>query len=116
MTAVSAALRQLCPRCRKGRIFRGSLIRTWLSTNERCPVCDLKFEREQGYFIGSMYVSYLLSIPPAVLLVMFFWMVAGWQFEWACVGAVCAYLPLVPLVTRVARVLWIHIDHAVDPQ
>lgn len=37
---------------------------------DNCPVCGLKFEREQGYFLGAMYVSYLVSIPPVLLLVL----------------------------------------------
>src|SRR5207248_3419030 len=61
-------LRQRCPRCRKGAIYRCSLFRGWLSMFERCPVCDLKFEREQGYFVGAMYVSYSRAIPPYLLL------------------------------------------------
>ena len=30
--------------------------------HERCLVCDLKFDREPGYFLGAMYVSYGLGI------------------------------------------------------
>ena len=51
-----AAVRQRCPRCRQGPIF-GGLIRT----NEYCPQCGLRFEREQGYFLGAMYFSYALA-------------------------------------------------------
>ena len=41
---------------------------------ERCPVCDLRFEREPGYFMGAMYISYVLgllviAVFAAVLLV-----------------------------------------------
>ena len=66
---IQAILRELCPRCYTGKIFRGPLWRTYLAMNERCPVCDLKYEREQGYFLGAMYFSYMLSIPPVLVLV-----------------------------------------------
>jgi len=29
---------------------------------ERCPACDLKFEREEGYFLGAMYIGYALAL------------------------------------------------------
>jgi len=39
---------------------------------ERCSICDLKFEREPGYFLGAMYISYVLGVsimaPIAALL------------------------------------------------
>ena len=36
--------------------------------HERCPVCDLKFEREAGYFLGAMYVSYGLALVIIALI------------------------------------------------
>ena len=46
----AAILRQRCPRCFTGQVFRGLI-----DMNERCPVCDLEFEREPGYFTGAMF-------------------------------------------------------------
>lgn len=82
---------------------------------ETCPVCNLKFSREPGYFIGAMYVSYGLSIPPVLALVMLLWRLAHWSFGAAVIGAFLAYLPFVPLVVRLSRVIWIYIDRSVDP-
>ena len=106
---------ELCPRCHKGRIFRGPLWRTYLATNERCPECNLKFEREQGYFLGAMYFSYMLSIPPVLVLILLLWWLTHWRFDLVILAAFVAYLPLVPMVTRFARVLWLHLDHHFDP-
>src|SRR6185295_15533099 len=53
-----AVLRQRCPRCLEGRVFRGML-----AMNDACPECGLVFEREPGYFVGAMYVSYAMAIP-----------------------------------------------------
>jgi hypothetical protein len=83
--------------------------------NERCPVCGLKFEREQGYFIGAMYVSYALAIPPYILLVTGFWLFAHWRYEFALFGAFVAYLPFVPMAARFSRVVWMFIDRGFDP-
>jgi uncharacterized protein (DUF983 family) len=101
-----AILRQLCPRCRKGKIFRGQF-----AMNERCPVCDLRFEREQGYFLGALYISYPLSI----LFLGSFYLIAmallpGWEAMWLVPVAIVPYLPFMPAVFRYSRVLWIYLD------
>jgi len=83
---------------------------------ERCPVCGLKYEREQGYFLGAMYVSYLLSLLPVTLLVLLIWKLTGWRYDIAIGAAFVAYLPLVPPVTRLARVIWMYVDQAFDPR
>lgn len=83
---------------------------------ERCPVCGLKFEREQGYFLGAMYVSYAASIPPVIVLVLLIWKLTGWPYDVSIAAAFIAYLPLVPVVTRYARVVWMYIDQAIDPR
>lgn len=83
---------------------------------DRCPVCALQFEREQGYFLGAMYVSYLLSIPPVVLLVLLIWKLTGRLSDVSIAAAFVAYLPLVPIVARFARVVWMYVDQAFDPR
>ncbi len=42
-----------CPRCGEGALFQ-----TAFTMFKHCTICDLKFERESGYFIGAMYLNY----------------------------------------------------------
>ena len=105
----------MCPRCREGPIFRASLWRGYLAMHERCPVCGLKYEREQGYFLGAMYFSYLLSIPPGLIIVLLLWRWTGWRFDTVMLAAFLCYLPLVPAVTRWSRVIWLYVDRYFDP-
>jgi hypothetical protein len=90
-------------------------MRHWLAMYDTCPVCNLKFNREQGYFLGAMYVSYGMSILPVLALVLVFWYVAKWSYTAALLGAFLAYLPFVPLAVRFSRVIWIYIDRSIDP-
>jgi uncharacterized protein (DUF983 family) len=115
VSLLGAILHERCPRCREGAVYRGKVLRTWLAMNERCPVCGLKFEREQGYFIGAMYVSYALAIPPYIVLVTVFWQVAHFRYEFALLAAFVAYMPFVPMAARFSRVVWMFIDRAFDP-
>jgi len=111
MSALQGILHHVCPRCRRGRIFRG-----WLAMHEACPSCGLQFNREPGYYIGAMYVSYLLSIPPVLVLDVILWRVAHWSFGAAILGAFLAYLPVVPFAVRLSRVIWIYVDRTFDPR
>ena len=83
--------------------------------HEKCPVCGLKYEREPGYFLGAMYFSYLLSIPPGLILVLLLWRFTSWRFDVVLLTAFIAYLPFVPFVTRFARVVWMYVDRHFDP-
>src|SRR6058998_576038 len=52
-----AIIRQRCPVCLQGAMFRGRF-----EMNATCPVCGHRFEREPGFFQGAMYVSYGIGI------------------------------------------------------
>src|SRR5688572_4942778 len=60
--SLKAMLLGRCPRCRQGRIFPPFWSLRLLSMNPGCEVCGLHFERESGYFVGAMYVSYTLGV------------------------------------------------------
>jgi len=115
-TAAAAIAQQLCPRCRAGRIFQSSLLTWFPKMHERCPACGFKFEREQGYFLGAMYISYGLALAMIVTLTCTLWLSMGWSMQKAVIAAVAIFLPLAPPVTYFARVLWLYLDWAIDPE
>jgi hypothetical protein len=87
-----------------------------MTMNERCPACGMAFSREAGYFLGAMYFSYAIAVPLLAVLTGAVWLlVPGWELHWAVLPAVVAFLPFVPLVFRYSRILWIHLDRAMDP-
>ena len=109
-SAFVCILRQVCPRCRSGAVF-GGLIRM----HHTCPQCGVAFEREPGYFLGAMYMSYALAliVVTPVALALFF--LAHWSVE--ATGWVSGSLLLVlsPWLFRYSRVLWIYFDDLFDP-
>lgn len=106
---------QRCPRCRSGKIFRGSAFLGFPKMNERCPTCRLRFEREAGYFLGAMYISYGLALVIITVLATVFWLITKWWITDDVIWAVVLFLPLAPAITYFSRVLWIYFDQAVDP-
>jgi len=113
-STLSGILHQLCPRCRAGKIFRSSVF-FFSKMHQRCPVCGLKFEREEGYFLGAMYISYALALFTIVLFTLLLWSFAHRTIVKDVIWAVVLFLPLAPAVTLFARILWIYLDQTVDP-
>ena len=105
-----AILTLRCPRCRRGRLFTGIL-----DMPERCPVCGLIYEREHGYFVGAMAISYGLAIALVAILFFVLLAITRWSLEWVLLAASLAFLPLAPVCLRYARALWIHLDRRIDP-
>jgi len=84
--------------------------------HERCPVCDLQFQRESGYFLGAMYISYGLALIVILALAVVLWFLTHWRLDKLTIWAILLFLPLAPSLTLLARVLWIYLDQAIDPE
>ena len=57
-----------CPNCSKGYVFKqnGSIFKIPVM-NDKCEKCDYHFEREPGYFLGAMYISYGLAVLQGII-------------------------------------------------
>lgn len=82
---------------------------------ERCAACGLKFEREDGYFLGAMYIGYGLGVVAIALLAALVWDIFKWPLIKSTEAGIVLFLPLAPVLTWMARVLWIYMDQAIDP-
>ncbi len=105
------ALRLECPRCGGTRLFSG-----WFSMARECPLCGLRFERAQGYFVGAIYINYTAT---AVI------MIAGYLLLWrytelSAVQQLMIWVPfgvLFPLwFFRYSRSLWLALEYTVNPE
>jgi uncharacterized protein (DUF983 family) len=101
---VGRALRLRCPRCGRTPLFTG-----WFAMREACPACGLRYEREQGYFVGAIYVNYTLTVALGLGGVLLLDGLVGLSLGWQLAVAVPLML-LAPLVFfRHARSLWLAI-------
>lgn len=118
-STLQSILRQLCPRCRQGKMFGHSIFLVYLKglpkMHARCEVCGLKFEREEGYFLGAMYVGYGLALVIIGLMALLLWVVTRWLITKVVIWAVVLFVPLAPLIALLSRVLWVYLDRAIDP-
>jgi hypothetical protein len=92
-------------------MFRGRF-----AMNDPCPVCGLVFQREEGYFLGAMYVSYVLSTAVlGILYLLATTLLATRDNLPVTLAMLLLYVPLVPAVFRYSRVLWVYFERASCP-
>ncbi|MBC7695633.1 MAG: DUF983 domain-containing protein [Burkholderiales bacterium] len=61
-------LKERCPNCGKGEVFKKkNSIFELPVMNDKCEKCQYYFDREPGYFIGAMYISYGLAVLQGIL-------------------------------------------------
>jgi len=103
-------VRLQCPRCGEGFLFAG-----FFSMHAQCSHCALVFEREQGYFVGAIYVNYaattLIAIPGFLMLDHFTSLSLLHQLLlW---GSFAILFPL--FFFRYSRSLWLSVDYLFNP-
>ena len=110
MRRLFALLRQRCPVCLQGHVFKGLF-----GMHSHCPVCGVKYERETGYFLNSMFIAYtagfFILVPTAVLL--YFLNVDLLVFSTAIILETAI---IYPLLFRYSRLVWMHGDQVLDPR
>lgn len=84
--------------------------------HDRCPSCGLLFNREPGYFLGAMYVSYGLALVMITAFGAVLWAVTNWRVDKIAIWAVVLFLPFAPMLTLLSRVVWIYLDQKFDPE
>src|SRR6185312_1720374 len=73
---IPSLLRFKCPRCRSGDMFQARNpynLRTCLKMNDRCPVCHQLMEIEVGFWYGTSYISYAMTVALSVATCVAWW-------------------------------------------
>ena len=110
LNSVKGIIQGKCPKCKEGQIFAysGNIFKVKAPVmHEKCPVCTYKFEKEPGYFLGSMYVSYALAV--AELMVVFISLIYFVDIYLILMIMLLVLLLLSFLNFRYARIVWIYI-------
>lgn len=113
-----------CSRCRRGKMFKNSIslgTRTNMAMHENCPVCGQPMEIEIGFYYGTGYVSYALTVAISVATFVAYWVLFGISindnslFIW--LGANIAILVmLLPYLMRLSRAIWLSFFVKYDPK
>ena len=84
--------------------------------NEQCSQCGTRFRREPGYFLGAMVLSYFASSGIGIACMLVLFLSDQMEIVPAAATAVGVVALLTPLLTRLAKIVWIRIDHRADPE
>ena len=80
--------------------------------NQKCPVCSQPTEIEVGFYYGTSYVSYALTVIFSIVCYIAWWVTLGFSlydnsiFYWLIFNGL-ALLFLQPYFMRLSRSLWL---------
>jgi hypothetical protein len=78
--------------------------------NERCDACDYKFDREPGYFLGAMYISYGIAVLVAVITYLLCRIIfPAWPLAAYPLAIVFTIIAIAKKNYRLSRIIYIHI-------
>lgn len=123
---LTSVLQNKCPRCRQGHIFKSQNAYDLKHNTEmhvNCPVCEQPTEIEVGFYYGTGYVSYALSVAFMVSTFVAWKVLIGMTFDiddnriFYWLGASITLLILIqPLLMRLSRSLWLSWFVSYDPE
>ena len=120
----SSTLGCRCPRCREGKLFTNPVsfnFRKNMQMNKTCLVCGQPTEIEVGFYYGTSYVSYAITVGLSVATLVAWYVIIGLStddnrfFYWLGFNAVFLVL-LQPWLMRLSRSFWISWFVKYDPE
>ena len=112
---LKSVLTNKCPHCRQGDLFINPNpydLRNTMKMPEACPLCGQKYELQTGFYFGTGFVSYALSVMLSGITFITWWFTVGMGikdnriFWWLGTNAALLII-LQPLIQRLARSIWI---------
>ncbi len=113
-----------CPRCRLGKIYKFRnpyILKNTVEMNEHCPVCGQPTDLETGFYYGTGYVSYAITVVFSILTFIIWWVTIGFSlddtrfFWWMGINAVVLVL-IQPFIMRLSRTFWLSMFVKYDPE
>ena len=99
-----------CPACGLGKLYR-----SFFQMRDACEYCGLIFVREQGYFVGAIYLNVVATeflIFSAYVALTFLLRIPD-LVTYSILFSLAFVLPL--FFNRHARSLWLSLDYVLDP-
>ncbi len=91
---IARGLTNCCPNCGGGRLFKDG---TLFQLNDACPDCHLRFEKDEGFFLGAMALNYGVTVVVFLVPVVLAWY-AGWIGGRLAVGLAIGLSLVMPMV------------------
>ena len=106
-----------CPRCREGKLYKHNNpynFKNNMEMNKECPSCGQATEIEVGFYYGTGYVSYGLSVAFSVATFIAWKVLIGMTFSvdddrmlyWMATN-ITLLIIVQPILMRLSRTLWL---------
>lgn len=108
-----------CPVCHEGDAFESNEvynIRKFDKMPECCACCGHKFEIENGFWYGAMYVSYALTVAISVATFVLTYLIYPQASVWLYISLIIIVLiGMIPITYRTSRLVWMNLFSKFDP-
>lgn len=107
----SRILQEKCPQCGQSDVFKkNAKLFAVPEMNIRCKHCNYSFDREPGYFIGAMYISYGIAVFFCILTFLVF------HFGFPSLPLIYTPIAIIAMMVliakknfKISRIIYIHI-------
>ncbi|MGZ3865351.1 MAG: hypothetical protein ACXVJI_23315 [Mucilaginibacter sp.] len=109
--SLKGMLQGKCPHCGKGYVFiKGEKLLQMPVMHEHCQECNYQFDREPGYFLGAMYLSYGFAVIQAItIFLLVHFLFPALATIWTPVFIMLVILIFAKTNYKLSRVMYIHI-------
>ncbi len=107
-TRVYSILFRKCPQCQEGDFFDGSFFKA--TVKKKCEHCEMNYHPEPGYYQGSYYVAYALSVAVFVTVwVSSYLFFSGMTFNTSLIIIISALILTAPVNYPLSKIIWINL-------
>lgn len=105
-----------CPLCGKSDMFKHSAFNfmKFIIMHPKCTNCNANFHPEPGYYLGAMYISYVLNsfifLFTALMLTFYF----EKTLTFTLLSLLALSILLLPYTLRMSRTMWLWLNDSVD--
>lgn len=112
---LSSVIKHKCSRCRTGNMFltkNSYNLKQFMKMYDKCPSCDQYLEIEVGFYYGTGYLSYGLTVAFSAVTFLAWWGLIGFSladnrlFWWIGVN-IFLLIVCQPYLMRLSRALWL---------
>jgi hypothetical protein len=108
---ILSVVKEKCPNCGLSQVFENPKnIFAIPPMKDFCGVCNYKFDREPGYFLGAMYISYGFAVILAIITFVMSRLIApGLAIGWYPAIIVLTILLFARKNYKLSRIIYMHI-------
>jgi len=114
MNYLASLFKNKCPHCRQGDLFctTSAYKKGFMKMHSNCTECIQHTELEQGFYYGSAYVSYALTVALSATTFVAWYVLIGMGLDdnrvfWWMGSNALFLIVLQPWLMRLSRVIWL---------